>query len=210
MIKVFIVEDHEILREGLKRILNDEPDMTVVAEADNGTEVMKMISDVDCDLILLDLNLPGRSGTELISEIKKKKPKAKILILSISPEKRFALPAFKAGASGYLNKDSALTELASAIRKVQAKKRYMSMSLAEQLAFESVADEAPEQRQLSNLEYCVMLMLAKGKDNKEIASELALSINSVAQNRRKVLEKLHLRNNVQLTHYVIENNLFSV
>jgi len=209
MIKVFIVDDHEILREGLKRILNDEIDMEVVAEAENGTEALKMISEIDCDLILLDLNLPGRSGTELIAEIKKKKPKAQILILSISPEKRFALPAFKAGASGYLNKDSALTELVVAIRKVQSKKRYMSMTLAEQLAFESVVEEATEQRKLTNLENCIMLMLAKGKENKEISKELALSINSVAQNRRKVLEKLHLKNNVQLTHYVIENNLLT-
>ncbi|MEI6753707.1 MAG: response regulator transcription factor [Paludibacter sp.] len=209
MIKVFIVDDHEIMREGLKRILNDETDMEVVAEAENGTEALKMISEIDCDLILLDLNLPGRSGTELIAEIKKKKPKAQILILSISPEKRFALPALKAGASGYLNKDSALTELVVAIRKVQSKKRYMSMTLAEQLAFESVVEEAPEQRKLTNLENCIMLMLAKGKENKEISKELALSINSVAQNRRKVLEKLHLKNNVQLTHYVIENNLLT-
>ena len=209
MIKVFIVDDHEILREGLKRILNDEIDMEVIAEAENGTEALKMISEIDCDLILLDLNLPGRSGTELIAEIKKKKPKAQILILSISPEKRFALPAFKAGASGYLNKDSALTELVVAIRKVQNKKRYMSMTLAEQLAFDSVVEEAPEQRKLTNLETCIMLMLVKGKENKEIAQELALSINSVAQNRRKLLEKLHLKNNVQLTHYVIENNLLT-
>ena len=209
MIKVFIVDDHEILREGLKRILNDEIDMEVVAETDNGTEAVKLISEIDCDLILLDLNLPGRSGTELIAEIKKKKPKAQILILSISPEKRFALPAFKAGASGYLNKDSALTELVVAIRKVQSKKRYMSMTLAEQLAFESLVEETTEQRKLSNLENCIMLMLAKGKENKEIAKELALSINSVAQNRRKVLEKLHLKNNVQLTHYVMENNLLT-
>ena len=210
MIKVFIVDDHEILREGLKRILNSESDMEVVAETDNGTEAVKMISEIDCDLVLLDLNLPGRSGTELIAEIKKKKPRAQILILSISPEKRFALPAFKAGASGYLNKDSALTELVVAIRKVQAKKRYMSMSLAEQLAFESVVEDAPERRRLTNLENCIMLMLAKGKENKEIAKELALSINSVAQNRRKVLEKLHLKNNVQLTHYVMENNLLTL
>jgi len=209
MIKVFIVDDHEILREGLKRILNDEIDMEVVAETDNGTEAIRLISEIDCDLILLDLNLPGRSGTELIAEIKKKKPKAQILILSISPEKRFALPAFKAGASGYLNKDSALTELVVAIRKVQSKKRYMSMTLAEQLAFESLVEETTEQRKLTNLENCIMMMLAKGKENKEIARELALSINSVAQNRRKVLEKLHLKNNVQLTHYVMENNLLT-
>lgn len=210
MIKVLIVDDHEIIREGIKRILNEQSDLEVVAETDNGNDVMRIISEKEVDLILLDLNIPGRNGAELIAEIKKKKPKINILILSVSPEQKFAIPSLKAGAAGYLSKDSALTELISAIHKVQANKKYMSMNLAEQLAFETVEENNREQRQLSNLEYCVMLMLARGKENKEIANELEMSINSVAQNRRKILEKLHLKNNVQLTHYVIENKLLAM
>lgn len=210
MIKVLIVDDHEIIREGIKRILNEQSDLEVVAETDNGNDVMRIISEKEVDLILLDLNIPGRNGAELIAEIKKKKPKINILILSVSPEQKFAIPSLKAGAAGYVSKDSALTELINAIHRVQANKKYMSMNLAEQLAFETVEENNREQRQLSNLEYCVMLMLARGKENKEIAKELEMSINSVAQNRRKILEKLHLKNNVQLTHYVIENKLLAM
>lgn len=207
MIKLLIVDDHEILREGLKRILNSETDMEVVAEADNGAKAMKLISEIDCDIVLLDLNLPDRNGTDLIAEIKKRKPKTQILVLSIYPEKKYAIPAFRRGALGYLNKDSALTELVTAIRRVQSKKRYMSMSLAEQLAFENNADNDRAQRSLTSLEGKIMLLIAGGKENKDIAKELTLSITSVAQYRRKVLEKLRLKNNVQLTHYAFENNM---
>ncbi|MEI6556296.1 MAG: response regulator transcription factor [Paludibacter sp.] len=207
MIKLLIVDDHEILREGLKRILNSETDMEVVAEADNGTQALKLISEIDCDIVLLDLNLPDRNGIDLIADIKKKKPKTQILVLSICPEKKYAIPAFRRGALGYLNKDSALTELVTAIRRVQSKKRYMSMSLAEQLAFETNADNDRVQRSLTSLEGKIMLLIAGGKENKDIAKELTLSITSVAQYRRKVLEKLRLKNNVQLTHYAFENNM---
>ena len=121
--------------------------------------------------------------------------------------KKYAIPAFRRGALGYLNKDSALTELVTAIRRVQSKKRYMSMSLAEQLAFETNADNDRVQRSLTSLEGKIMLLIAGGKENKDIAKELTLSITSVAQYRRKVLEKLRLKNNVQLTHYAFENNM---
>lgn len=209
MTKVFIVDDHEIIREGLKRILNDEIDMTVVGEAENGNEVLRGISETECDILLLDLNIPGRKGPDLIEEVKKKKPKLQILILSISPEDKFALPLLRAGASGYLCKDSALNDLVHAIQKVSAKGRYLSTNLAEQLAFDILSDEAKSRRKLTFLENSILQLIAKGKEYEEIAEELSISVNSVTASRRKVLEKLNLKNNVQLTHYVLSNKVFT-
>ncbi len=208
MTKVFIVDDHEIIREGLKRILNEEIDMKVVGEAENGNEVMKGISETECDILLLDLNIPGRKGADLIEDVKKRKPKLQILILSILPEDKFALPLLRAGASGYLCKDSALNELVLAIRKVYSKGRYLSTNLAEQLAFDVLTDEKETHRKLTILESNIMKLIAQGKEYSEIAADLSLSINSVTACRRKVLEKLNVKNNVQLTHYVLKNKIF--
>jgi DNA-binding NarL/FixJ family response regulator len=209
MTKVFIVDDHEIIREGLKRILNDEIDMKVVGEAENGNEVIKGISETECDILLLDLNIPGRKGQDLIEEVKRKKPKLQILILSISPEDKFALPLLRAGASGYLCKDSALDDLVHAIQKVSSKGRYLSSNLAEQLAFDVLSEEIKPTRKLTYLENNILRLIAKGKEYEEIALELSISVNSVTASRRKVLEKLNLKNNVQLTHYVLSNRILS-
>jgi len=141
MTKVFIVDDHEIIREGLKRILNDEIDMEVVGEAGNGNDALKGISETDCDVLLLDLNIPGRKGPDLIQEIKKIKPNLQILMLSISPENQFVLPLLTAGASGYLCKDSVLNELVNAIQKVSSKERYLSTHLSKQLASDILSGE---------------------------------------------------------------------
>jgi DNA-binding NarL/FixJ family response regulator len=210
MTKVFIVDDHEIIREGLKRILNDQPDITVVGEAENGNNVLTDLSDTDCDILLLDLNIPGRKGTYLIEDVKKKKPKVQILILSISPEDKYVLPLLRAGASGYLCKDSALNELVIAIRKVNAKGRYLSANLAELLAFDALSEQKEHVRKLTLLENSIMLMIAKGKEYNEIANELTLSVNSVTTLRRKVLEKLNLKNNVQIANYVLNNKLSNI
>jgi len=209
MTKVFIVDDHEIIREGLKRILNDEIDMEVVGEAENGNEVIKGISETDCDILLLDLNIPGRKGPDLIEEVKRRKPKLQVLILSISPEDKFALPLLRAGASGYLCKDSALNDLVHAIQKVSSKGRYLSSNLAEQLAFDVLSEETRPARKLTFLENNILQLIAKGKEYEDIAAELSISVNSVTASRRKVLEKLNLKNNVQLTHYVLNNKYLS-
>lgn len=205
MTKVFIVDDHEIIREGLKQILNNETDIKVVGEAENGNEVIRGISETDCDILLLDLNIPGKKGQDLIEEVKKKKPKLQILILSISPEDKFALPLLRAGASGYVCKDSALRDLVQAIQKVSSKGRYLSSTLAEQLAFDAFIEEVKPTRKLTFLENSILNLIAKGKEYEEIASELSISVNSVTASRRKVLEKLNLKNNVQLAHYVLNN-----
>ena len=207
MINVFIVDDHEIIREGLKKILKEEADFIIVGEAQNGAEVLERIESCECDIILLDMNMPGRSGIELLSDLKILKPKVKILVLSIHPEDKFALRTLRAGASGYLCKDTALDELVVAIRKIHAKGRYLSPTLAEQLAFDVVSDEALPHEQLSNRELEIMIMLAKGKKVKAIASVLNLSISTVFTYRVRIFEKLKINNDVELTHYAINNGL---
>ena len=208
MINVFIVDDHEIIREGLKKILKEEADLTVVGEAQSGDEVLENIRNIDCDVMLLDMNMPGRSGMELVSDIKGLRPNIHILVLSIHPEDKFALRTLKAGASGYLCKDTALDELVIAIRKVYTKGRYLSTTLAEQLAFDYMPDKNQLPHELlSNREQEIMLMLVGGKKVKDIASELNLSISTVFTYRVRIFEKLKIKSNVELTPYAISNKL---
>lgn len=210
MIKIFIVDDHEIIREGLKKILKEEADMLVVGEAQNGLEAIRKVQSIgfECDIMLLDMNMPGKSGIELLSEIRELEPKMHILVLTIHPEDKFAIRTLKAGASGYLCKDTALEELVTAIRKIHTKGRYISINLAEQLAFDIVpeSDQLPHQ-QLSNREQEIMIMLVKGKKVKSIAEELSLSLSTVFTYRVRIFEKLNISNTVELTHYAMVNKL---
>lgn len=210
MIKVFIVDDHEIIREGLKKILKDESDLVVVGEAQNGADALEQIQkgDFECDIMLLDMNMPGKSGIELLTEIKTLRPKIHILVLSIHPEDKFAIRTLKAGASGYLCKDTALEELVVAIRKINSKGRYISINLAEQLAFDITPDsETLPHEQLSNRELEIMFMLVSGKKVKKIAEELELSLSTVFTYRVRIFEKLNISNTVELTHYAMVHKL---
>lgn len=208
MIKVFIVDDHEIIREGLKMILKEASDLIVVGEAQDGIEALKKIRITECDVIVLDMNMPGRSGIELLADIKDLKPKVHILVLSIHPEDKFALRTLKAGASGYLCKDTALEELVVAIRKVHTKGRYISTTLAEQLAFDVIPENDSQLHdQLSGREREIMVKIASGMKVKDIASELGLSISTVFTYRLRIFEKLSVKSNVELTHYAIEHKL---
>lgn len=207
MIRIFIVDDHEIIREGLKKILFEESDLVIVGEEQNGTEVLRRITEIECDIMLLDLNIPGRNGVELIQELKKKKPFMNILVLSINPENISALPALNAGASGYLSKNVALEEMVNAIRKIFEKGRYLSSTLAEQLAFNLLQTESLAKRKFTSLESNIALLIAQGKPAKFIATDLGLSISTVFTHRRKIFEKLKIHNNIELTHYVIENEI---
>lgn len=207
MIKVFILEDHEIFREGVKKILSDELGIAVVGEEKNGTEFLKRLSDIDCDVLLLDLNIPGRNGVELIEEVKRKKPQTNILVLSINAEEMSALPCLNAGASGYLCKDAALRDMVGAINKIMVKGRFLSSNLAEQLAFDLLKSDSYNQKKLSSLESNIAQMMASGKSAKVVAEELGLSISTIFTHRRKIFEKLNIQNNVELAHYVMENKI---
>jgi DNA-binding NarL/FixJ family response regulator len=208
MIKIFIVDDHEIIREGLKKILKEESDFIIVGEAIDGADAFAKIENTEIDIMLLDMNMPGRSGIDLLCDIKNMNPKIHILVLSIHPEDKFALRTLKAGASGYLCKDTALDELVVAIRKIHLKGRYLSNSLAEQLAFDVMPDkELLPHEHLSNRELEIMFMLAAGKKVKDIANDLELSVSTVFTYRVRIFEKLSLKNTVELTHYAITNRL---
>jgi len=208
MIKVFIVDDYEIIREGLKMILKEESDIVVVGEAQNGAQAIDKIRKVECDIMLLDMNMPGRNSIDLLMDIKALRPKLQILVLSIHPEDKFALKTLKSGASGYLCKDTALEELVVAIHKIHSKGRYISTSLAEQLAFDVIPEsEADLHDFLSNREREILIKIASGVKAKDIAEELGLSISTIFTYRLRIFEKLNVKNNVELTHYAIEKKL---
>jgi len=208
MLRVIIVDDHPIVRQGLKQILSEEPDMTVFGEAQNSQEVLQLISEQDWDIVVLDITLPGRGGLDVLKEIKHERPKLPVLILSIHPEDQYAVRAFKAGASGYLTKESAPQELVRAIRKILRGGKYVSSALAEKLAFDLETEEKrPIHETLSDREYQVMLMIASGKSTSAIAEEMALSMKTVSTYRARILEKMKMKTNAELTHYAVMNGL---
>jgi len=196
------------VREGLKKILVDTPDMVVADEASNGQEVTKKIWNNDYDLVLLDISLPGRSGLDVLKQLKCTKPEVPVLILSVHPEEQYALRSLRAGASGYLTKQSAPDELIGAIRKVAQGRKYITSSIAEKLAFELEIDarKLPHET-LSDREYQVMCMIGSGKTVKEIAETLSLSVKTISTHRTHILNKMQMKNNAQLTHYAIKNAL---
>jgi two-component system invasion response regulator UvrY len=208
LIKILIADDHRIVREGLKQILAETPDMIVMDEASNAQEVLKKIWDNEYDVLLLDISMPGRSGLDILKQLKSDRPKLSVLVLSMYSEEQYALRALKAGASGYMTKESATDELIEAIRKVSTGRKYISPSVAERLAFSlESGDERPPQETLSDREFQVMCMIASGKTIKAIAAELSLSIKTVSTYRARILEKMRMKNNAELTHYAIQNKL---
>jgi len=208
MIKILTVDDHSVVREGIKQIVSKHPDMIVAGEASNYGEFLNLISKNDYDIILLDISMPGRSGLDILNQIKKQRPNLPVLILSIYPEEQLALRTLKIGGSGYLTKESAPEELVDAIRKVASGGRYISLSLAEKLTF-YINDniEKPLHEKLSNREYQVMCMIASGKTTKEIAKELSLSVNTISTNRARILKKMKMKTNAELTFYAISHGL---
>ena len=208
MIKILIADDHAVVREGIKHILSEIPDIHIAGEARSGTEVLDRINSKDFDLILLDIAMPGRDGLEILKDIKMQKPKLSVLILSMFPEEQYALRALKSGAAGYLTKDSIPAELVKAIRKIARGGKYISASFSEKLLFSLDSDaERPPHETLSDREFQVMRMIASGKRLREIADELALSEKTVSTYRSRILEKMGMRNNTELTYYAIKNRL---
>ncbi len=206
--RVLIADDHTIVREGIKQILAEIPEVTVTDEARNGQEVLENVWVNDYDIVLLDITMPGRSGLDILKQLSTDKPALKILILSMHPEEQYAIRAFKAGAFGYLTKESSPNELIEAIRKISIGKKYVSSSLAETLASHlETKSEKPLHDSLSDREYEVMCMIASGKTVKEIAAELSLSVKTISTYRSRILEKMNMKNNAQLTHYTIQNRL---
>ncbi|HUT43475.1 MAG TPA: response regulator transcription factor [Desulfobacterales bacterium] len=208
MIKILIADDHAIVREGLKQIVADTTDLVVTGEAKNEQETLKLVRKGDFDVILLDIAMPGRGGLETLKQIKTEKPELPVLILSMYPEEQYAVRALKMGAAGYLTKVSAPDELIKAIKKISTGRKYISSSLAEKLAFNLEVDTGkPPHEGLSNREFQVMCMIASGKTVKQIAEELFLSVNTISTYRARVLEKMRMKTNSELTYYAIKNQI---
>jgi two-component system, NarL family, invasion response regulator UvrY len=208
MLRILIADDHAIVREGLKHILSDKPDLQVVGEAGNAEELRDLLRGTPCDVVVLDISMPGRSGLEALEEVKREHPTVPVLVLSMHPEQQYAVRALKLGAAGYLTKENYPAELVKAIRKVVARGRYISPSLAEKLAFARRGNRGLQLHEnLSPREDQVLRMMASGKAMKDIAAELALSIKTVSMFRRRILLKMGMQNNMQLIRYALEHNL---
>ena len=208
MIKILIADDHAIVREGLKRIVAETADMAVADEAISGHEVLEKVRNNEYDVVILDISMPGRGGVDILKQLKGQRPHLPILILSMHPEEQYAVRVLKAGAAGYLTKESAPDELITAIQRVSTGRKYVSSSLAEKLAFDLERDtELPYHETLSDREYQVLCMIASGKRVQEIAEELCLSVKTVSTYRSRILEKMKMRNNAELMRYAIKHGL---
>ena len=206
--RILITEDHAVVRQGLRLILADHFKKAVFGEARNATEALARVWKEKWDVVVLDITLPGRSGLEVLKEIKRWRPTLPVLVLSMHPEDQFAVRLLKAGASGYLTKESAGEELAGAIRKVVAGGRYISPSLAERMASYLTIDfrKAPHER-LSDREFLILRMIGSGKQVSQIAKELSISVSTVSTYRARILEKMDMKNNAELTHYALQQGL---
>jgi DNA-binding NarL/FixJ family response regulator len=208
MINILIADDHAIVRQGLKQIIADQTDMRVGGEADNGLAALELLRKQHWDIAVIDISMPGRGGLDILKEMKSERPKLPVLVLSMHPEDQYALRALRAGAAGYITKESAPEELVTAIRKILSGRKYVSQSLAEKLADE-VADNGgkPLHEQLSDRELQVLCLIASGKTVSDIGTELSLSVKTISTYRTRILEKMNMKTNADLMHYAISAKL---
>ncbi len=208
-IRVLIADDHAIIRQGLKQILSDTEDLEVVAEADGGVKALQVLRNTQCDVVLMDVSMPDRNGIDTLKLVRKEFPRLPVLILSMHPEEQYAVRALRAGAAGYLSKQGAPEQLVTAILgNVAAGKKYVSAAVAEELANVIGEDvERPPHEKLSDREYQTLCMISSGKTLTQIAEQLNLSVKTVSVYRARLLEKMKLRNNAELTHYGLKHGL---
>lgn len=208
MKNILLIDDHEVVRSGIKRIFDKQPGLVTFGEASTAAEAFQRVREHVWDIVVLDLSLGGRDGLEVLKEMKQIRPKLPVLILSMHAEELFARRALKAGADGYITKSSPRAELATAINKVINGGRYVSSALAEKLAIDLRRDQdRPPHELLSDREFEVMRLIASGKTVSEVASTLNLSVGTISTYRSRILEKMAMRTNAELTHYAIQNNL---
>lgn len=205
---ILICDDHKIVRDGLRRILEQYKEVCLIDEAANGSEVLKLFSKGIYDLLLLDISLPDKSGLDVLQAIKTKWPSAYVLMLSMHPQEQYAIRALTYGASGYLTKDAAAEELLLAVKEIAKNGKYISQSLAHCLAFQlNNAGNQPTHKKLSDREFEIMIKIARGKSLKEIGTELCISSKTVSTYRSRIMEKMVMKKNADLTRYCIENQL---
>lgn len=206
--RILIIDDHAVVRDGVKKIFDEQPDAVVFGEASTSPEALKLAREQDWDLAVLDLSLGSQSGLEVLKELKQIRPRLPVLILSMHSEEQYARRAFKAGASGYITKDSSRSELAKAVNKVADGGRYVTAALAERLVFDlGRASDRPLHETLSDREFEVMLLIASGKSVTEIAGMVSLSDKTISTYRSRLLEKMGMKTNAKLTRYAIHNKL---
>ena len=207
-IRVLLADDHTMFREGVKQVLSSTAEIEVVDEAGNAQQVFEKLQRKHCDVVVLDISMPGRDGIEVLKQLRSLDPHLHVLVLSMYPEDQYAFRAIKAGASGYLTKNKASSELIEAIRRIASGRRYISAEVAEQLAIDVERDvDRPLHQRLSDREYQVMLLIGSGKTVKEISQELSISVSSVSTRRSRILKKLGVKTSAEIAHYAIKHNL---
>ena len=208
MIRVLLADDHTIVRAGLKELLSETGDIAVSGEANNGAEALARIREGDYDIAVLDMSMPGRSGIELIRQVKQEKPRLPILVLSMHSEEQYAVRALKAGASGYLTKESAADQLVAAIRRIAAGGAFVTPETAQRLALDvNAAGAAAPHTLLSDREFQVLRLIADGKSVSEIAKQLTLSVKTISTHKTRIMRKMRLANQAELIRYAIEHEL---
>ncbi len=208
MIRVIVGDDHVIVRKGLISILRESKDVTCVAEGGNAAEIMRAVRETQADALVLDVSLPGKNGIDVLKQVRREQPRLPVLILSSHPEDQYALRSIRAGASGYLTKNSAPQQLLAALRQIASGRRYITPELAESLAeFAENPSEGPLHESLSDREFQTLKLIGSGNSLTEIAEKLCLSAKTVSVYRARMLEKMNLKNNAELTRYAIENGL---
>jgi len=206
-IKILIADDHPLFRQGLKNAFSETPDIEVVGEAESGNDVLAKVREHDLSLVLLDISMPGKGGLEVLKQLKTEFPKIPVLILSVYQENQYAVRFIKAGASGYLTKDSTIDILLEAVRKVARGGNYASADITEKLAFDFLNIDKPPHELLSDREYQVFSMIATGKSLTEIGKDLSLSVKTISTHRTRILEKMKMKKNAELIHYSIQHEL---
>jgi len=206
-IRVLIADDHPIIRKGLIQIINDEPDMQVVTEVSDGSEALAKLRSVKYDIAILDISMPKKTGLEILEQMKFEKIKTKVLILSVFSEEQYALRVIKTGAKGYLTKESAPDELVKAIRKIIEGENYISAILAEKVLTDIIVDNKKIHQSLSNREYSVMTLIAKGLTLKEMSAQLNINVKTISTYRKRILDKMNMTSNAQIVIYCKENKL---
>ncbi|MDO9192754.1 MAG: response regulator transcription factor [Undibacterium sp.] len=207
-IKILIVDDHAVVREGLKQIINNAQDMAVIGEAENGLEAIRLSRQLDYQIMLLEIALPDRNGIDILKQIKKESPHVSVIMFSAHREDQYAVRALKSGASGYLGKQCSATQIITAIKQVASGLKYISPALAQEMANNLNQEyEGELHKTLSDREFQTLTMIASGKSVSDIAKELSLSVKTISEYRARLLLKMKLRHNAELTHYAIKKEL---
>ena len=206
-IKVIIADDHPLFRRGLKNAFSETPDIEVVDEAESGDDLLKKIPGSNLNVVLMDVAMPGKTGLDLLKQLRDEQPKLPVLVLTVYPEEHYAVRYFKAGASGFITKESSTDQIYAAVRKVANGGKFASAEITEKLAFDFGKSDRPLHENLSDREHQVFMMLAEGESPTDIGKILSLSVKTISTHRSRILDKMQMKKNAELIHYAISHRL---